>query len=971
MRSQDVTRAFYAFESLGRGVKLMPYPVVIEPPLIPLSSFFEPTPHHDDGEGFSWKKIFSKNNEEQNLPVPEDSNDISIPRYKNSNTLNAYTLHFEQVFDTTDISSVLTLLSFTNHPLSLEWHVSRNKIRLQLVCSDSDSSHVSSAIATYLGNVRLEISDALSFDLTHGEHFAIGDFAYESEYMCPINTSRGVTDIVGMLTSLSLQLQNQEHLLVQTIIHGVSQSWSSYLPKACTLSDGTSILGDFKELPQLVKEKVSSPLFSVVLRTIVQGVNNTRSAQILKQFSHGLSDISNSGVNRLVPLSNIGYSQSDHFDAVIKRQSNRLGMIMSLNELNTIVQLPSEHQLAPFTSDVPYRQLPVLQNNLQGDLYIGENLYEGQQNSVYLQTGTLMKHQHVIGSSGYGKSTYLQHLFLEQISKGFGGIFIDPHGDVATELLNYIPDQRNDDVIYFDPSDTNNPIGFNILEASDEYEKLVLSSDMVSIFQHHSSSWGDVMTSILSNTINTLVESNEHHTLFDIKRLLLDATYRQKVLNSIDDPYLTSYFEYDFPLHKKQSLTPIITRLDTFLRHKVVRNILIQPTGINFNTILKEGKVVIISLAQGLIGRSNMEMLGSLLLTKITQASFARQSIPHVQRKPFFVTVDEFHNFIANDATFEELSSGVRKYMVGLSLSNQQYMQIKGRSSMLLSSIENNIASRVAFRVFMDDAQAFTRNNVYLDAHDFTQLPIGVAYVTTPEETFSCEVPWQYFSRTNHAHRIKGQSREQYGVSKEELDQYISSLFSKKPQKKKPNLNQKNVDTTTEVGQDNTEHEVQNETIQKPSIENDSLVDEVATREALREHEYLKMLTKRLAHDRGYKVILEHTIEPHGRVDVHVENDHVKLAFEISVTNSPQYEVNNIQGCIDAGYDHVYSVSKNAKHLVAIESLLQDSLTELEMAQVSFIQPHKLPFALDSFVQKDSEVKIIRGYRVTTRYKDV
>ena len=312
---------------------------------------------------------------------------------------------------------------------------------------------------------------------------------------------------------------------------------------------------------------------------------------------------------------------------------------------------------------------------MQGGAFVlGENLDRDLKTKVSLSVEQRLRHIHVIGKTGTGKSTLLLNMIKQDIEAGRGVAVLDPHGDLVEKIEELIPERRLDDVILFDPSDTEYPVGFNILEAHSDIEQTVLSSDLVELFRRFSTSWGDQMTTVLSNAIEAILGNKEGGTLIELKRFLLENDFRRSILRAGADPAVVYFWEKEYPLLRGGSQISIITRLDSILRSKIVRNIVAQREGLDFRKIIESGKIFLAKLPQGIIGEENSHLLGSLICSKLHQAVMGRQSVNTSERTPFFLYIDEFQNFAT--PSMVSMLSGSRKYGFGLVLAHQDLHQI-------------------------------------------------------------------------------------------------------------------------------------------------------------------------------------------------------------------------------------------------------------------------------------------------------
>src|SRR6185369_530541 len=221
-------------------------------------------------------------------------------------------------------------------------------------------------------------------------------------------------------------------------------------------------------------------------------------------------------------------------------------------------------------------------------------------------------------------------------------------GDLVDRILGIIPLDRIGDVVLLDPSDEQYSVGFNILSAHSDLEKNLLASDLVSVFQRLSSSWGDQMGSVFNNAILAFLESTRRGTLADLRRFLVEPAFRTDFLKSVADPAVLYYWQKGFPhLSGNKSIGSVITRLEAFLAPKPIRYMVSQPENrLDFASIMDSGKIFLAKLSQGLLGKENSYLLGTLLVSKFQQLAMARQSKQQALRKEFWVYIDEFHNFI-------------------------------------------------------------------------------------------------------------------------------------------------------------------------------------------------------------------------------------------------------------------------------------------------------------------------------------
>jgi hypothetical protein len=319
---------------------------------------------------------------------------------------------------------------------------------------------------------------------------------------------------------------------------------------------------------------------------------------------------------------------------------------------------------------------------------------------------------------------------------------LDPHGDLVNKILGVIPAERVKDVVLVDPSDEEYSIGLNILSAHSDLEMNLLSSDLVSVFERLSSTWGDQMNSVLQKAIHVFLESSERGTLDDLRRFLIEPAYRAEFLKSVRDPELLYYWQKAFPqLTGNRSIGPVITRIDAFLAPKPIRYMVSQTENrLDFGKIMDSGKIFLAKLPGGLIGKENSYLLGTLLVSKFQQLAMSRQEQEIEARSDFWIYIDEFQNFIT--PSMAEILSGVRKYRIGLTLAHQELHQLE-RDRDVASAVLSNPFTRVVFRVGDSDAKRLADGFAFFESRDFQNLETGQAIcrIERADNDFNLTVP--------------------------------------------------------------------------------------------------------------------------------------------------------------------------------------------------------------------------------------
>jgi type IV secretory pathway TraG/TraD family ATPase VirD4 len=333
-------------------------------------------------------------------------------------------------------------------------------------------------------------------------------------------------------------------------------------------------------------------------------------------------------------------------------------------------------------------------------------------------------HMYIIGKTGTGKTTLIENMAISDIKTGNGLALIDPHGDLAEDLFNHIPKKRIKDVIYFNPGDLEYPIAFNPLERVPyDYHHLIVSN-IISVFKKiWSEFWGPRLEHILRHSLFTLLEY-PGSTLLDIPKLLTNKEFRKEVLEHITHQQVKDFWHYEFEKYsvwlKSEAISPILNKMGQFLTSLPLRNIVGQKENtINLRNIMDEGKILVVNLAKGKIGEENCSLLGAMIITKIQLAAMTRTDIPETKRRPFYLYVDEIHNFIT--LSFADILSEARKYGLNLILAHQYIEQLDEK---IRAAIFGNVGTLISFRVGAEDAKYLAREfSPVFDESDLINLP--------------------------------------------------------------------------------------------------------------------------------------------------------------------------------------------------------------------------------------------------------
>lgn len=974
---ERLTIQFYDWERLGRGWYKCDVPVELEPPFTPFF-FHAPAPFKngvDDGRRHSFLSIIIESFKSR--PIDEDrvEEQLIVQPFVFNNTEElqfiSITLPKERKVDPVRSEELLLMLSYSSSPISFEIIATSEKILIQFACRTSSTRQLVSQVKAYFPEVIVQESSDSLIDLIQDDYFAaIYDFGLKSEFMRPVvmTDTFNPDPLIGLYGILDT-LQDEEHAVIQVLFTGTQNPWSESIMRSVMDNEGGSFFLDAPEMLPLAKEKIASPLFAVSIHVLGGGKSIKEAHQVAGRVGSALVRFYTSPYNSIIPLNDDTYDFDSRMYDVLSRTSHRIGMLLNSKELVTILHFPDS---SVFSSKlVPSgRKTKTSPKITEGYSFVlGINEHQGKVKPVTVSSDQRLKHTHITGATGTGKSTFLLNLITEDIKQGNGIAVLDPHGDLIESIISYIPEERAEDILIIDPADSEYPIGFNILEAHSEIEKEILSSDLVAGFRRLSTSWGDQMNSVFANAILAFLESEQGGTLADVRRFLVEKSFRDSFLKTVSDPNVIYYWQKEYPLLRSNSIGSILTRLDTFLRPKLIRNMVSQRKGLDFDHLLDTKKIILIKLSQGLIGAENSYLLGTVVVSKIHQAAMARQAKAKADRSDFFLYIDEFQNFIT--PSMSSILSGARKYHLGLILAHQDMQQLVKVDSELASSVLSNAGTRICFRVGDADAKRFAEGFSSFEQEDLQNLNTGeaIARIDRPEFDFSLTVqslPAATMSVELQNHIIS-RSREKYGTPREEIENLLKVSreddISEQVvlQEIKPIIQPtKQVQPLkSEPKKENEIKEIQTETVTSLNKQKEQS-----------QHRYLQSLIKRMAESRGYRTTIEEpTPDGKGRVDVSLFRNTQKIAVEISVTTETDWEIHNIEKCLAAGYDIVVACSNEKKTLENIRSKIEDSFDETMKSKILIFEPEQFFMYLDKEVAKEASTeKRMKGYRVKVNY---
>jgi hypothetical protein len=544
----------------------------------------------------------------------------------------------------------------------------------------------------------------------------------ESEYK-PIRVFKDLAvDGMASLTSVLAKMGEGEGAAIQMLIEPAGSHWKhegkehlSHTKKTESNPEKATYSSDPKEM-EAIENKLSKPGFHTVIRIVVSSSTKEAAEAHLTNIINAFGQYA--GSNK--------FSKNRHWfkglfvTDFIYRYFPLRGQVsvLSSDELATIFHFPNKSVQTPGIHWVNSKRAPAPANLPTEGMYLGKSSFRGMTKPVFISPSDRQRHMYIIGKTGTGKSEFLKQMIMQDIKNGQGLAVIDPHGDLIEDILQLMPPERAEDVILFDPSDLEQPLGFNMLEAANEQQRhLVVTSVIGLMYKLFDPNKTGIIGPRFEHAVRNAMLTCMYQpgaTFMEVVRALTDQNFVQELLPKVEDPvirrYWTDQIAQTSDFHKSEVLDYIVSKFGRFVTNKMIRNIIGQSeSAFNFREAMDTKKILLINLSKGKIGEENSSFLGLILVPKILVAAMSRQDMPMEDRKDFFLYVDEFQNFATPD--FAQILSEARKYRLNLIVANQFVGQMEEE---VKNAIFGNVGTIASFRVGVTDAN-------YL-AHEFQPI---------------------------------------------------------------------------------------------------------------------------------------------------------------------------------------------------------------------------------------------------------
>jgi hypothetical protein len=742
-RLRDRIEAIKRELAIGRGGRIWPHPVPIEPPF----AIFDPLPQQGRHESTTQWPLVDFPRELKFLRVRPSKADV-----------------YSQA-----LSEQLILSLNPSYPVGWEVLGLEGRVHMQASAVPQDIATISNQITAHYQNCEaFEAQDVLL------------EIAAQLEHACAYRLRRSHlfmlkellrTEPYAALAGLLGGLKSAEAALFQVLFLPTKHDWRGNILRVSQdpFDPRKSAFSDRSELPKLAQAKASKPLFAVALRL------GASSEELLVRMEGSFLSQFQGEENSLVPM-----TERYPLNALISRTTYDTGMLLNLGELAALVHIPDPGLTPePLLTALPGAPAPVLARR-RILVPLGVNRHRGVEAEVGMSGEQLSRHLAIFGGTGYGKTNLMKHAFAPLLKQDYGMAILDPKGDLAQGFLELVPQHRIQDVVWFDPTDRDHPPALNVLQASNDLEDETLTAELMvglkRLFQGNAE-FGPRMEWLLRNAIRTLLASEGEKTLYHVPRFLEDPTFRKSVLATVRDRDLREFWQ-----RRNLSQTvvdPVLNRLSRFLDRPTIKNIVSQPNKIDFRQILRDKKIFIANLEKGVL-QDNAYVLGSFILSRLQLAALARRAD---ERTLFPILVDEFHNFAGpgmDTTSIETFLAEARSYNAPLVMATQ-YVGHLNRE--VVTALFGNVGTLVCLHLGQTDAQVMQRELGQFSTEDLLDLGIGEAIVRmgSAHEAFNVTVPLMG-EQLSYRDAIVTHSRQHYCRPRSEVEASLGRVMEPGPQ---------------------------------------------------------------------------------------------------------------------------------------------------------------------------------------------
>ena len=544
-----------------------------------------------------------------------------------------------------------------------------------------------------------------------------------------------------------------------------------------------------------IGNKIKSTIMSANIRVVASGESKDRAEAIIREIESSFNQFAEAASNSIIFKKVAGSELKKLFhDFSYRMFSNEEILPMNLKELASVFHFPIGISSQPQLKEAKAGNAPAPIEMGKEGILLGINSYRGRDTEIHISREDRMRHMYVIGQTGTGKTTILKNMIAQDIRNGDGCCFIDPHGSDVQEILSYVPKERVDDVIYFDPAYTARPMGLNMLEFDPKYpeQKTFVVNELMGIFNKlfdMKTSGGPMFEQYFKNSAFLIMEDPESGcTLLEISRVLSDKEFRDMKLAKCKNPIIKQFWVSAEQTTGEQSLAnfvPYITsKFDNFISNDIMRPVVLQEKSVfDFRKIMDEKKILLVNLSKGRLGDINANLIGLVLVGKIQMAALSRVDMFGKKMNDFYLYIDEFQN-VTTDSIASILSEA-RKYRLSLTIAHQYISQLEEN---IKNAVFGNVGSMAVYRISSEDANFVEQKfKPIFTASDIMKLDNFNSYVSmlvngTPTKPFGMTSHWSLLKEKGNmdiVESLKELSYLKYGRDRAEIEAEIMTKYER------------------------------------------------------------------------------------------------------------------------------------------------------------------------------------------------
>lgn len=634
------------------------------------------------------------------------------------------------------------------------------------------AQYIVQQIQTLHPNAHIEDVDDYNVFVPQGA--TVGSFLkLQRHHLYPIKTYRQIeADPVDAITNALSKVEKDEGAAVQFVLRSARREWrrtgvrvANEMNKGKSAAEAiasTSLLGSLfgsgarktpkpgeapreqrqlspleQEMQKAVQEKSSKAGLDVIVRVVASARDPVRAQGILANITdtfgqYNLYEYGNSFVKG-APGNRAAFLR----DFIFRSFREKHAFVLGAHELASLFHFPLPTTETPNILWLTARKAPPPQNMPAEGIVMGKVQYRGEETMVRIKKPDRRRHVYIIGKSGSGKSVLIENMALQDIANGDGVCVVDPHGDLVEHILEQMPENRIDDVIVFDPSDLDRPIGLNMLEVESEEQKDFAVQEMIAIFYKlfPPEMIGPMFEHNMRNVMLTLMaDAEETGTIAEIPRMFSDADFQKQWVAKVQDPVVRAFWEKEMAktsdFHKSEMLGYLISKVGRFVENTMMRNIIGQRvSGFSIRKAMDQKKVLLVNLSKGKTGEVNANLLGLIIVSKLQMAALSRADLPEDQRHDFYLYIDEFQNFITD--SIATILSEARKYRLNLIIAHQYMGQlVQNNDTKIRDAVIGNVGTMMLFRIGIEDAELLEKEFApTFNAYDLINVEQYTAYV--------------------------------------------------------------------------------------------------------------------------------------------------------------------------------------------------------------------------------------------------